>query len=131
MGDKCATGVTFTRDPSNGNNEIYGEYLINAQGEDVVAGTRTPQYITKRSRLKSKNKGMSLEENMPKQFKQLKKILKSLEKYYKDMQDVEFTIENGNLWILQTRSGKRTAKSAIKIAVDMVKEKLITKKRRY
>ncbi len=128
MGDRCATGVTFTRDPSNGNNEIYGEYLVNAQGEDVVAGTRTPQYITKRSRLKSNNKGMSLEENMPKIFKQLKKILKSLEKYYKDMQDVEFTIENGKLWILQTRSGKRTAKSAIKIAVDMVKEKLITKK---
>ena len=128
MGDKCATGVTFTRDPSNGNNEIYGEYLVNAQGEDVVAGTRTPQYITKRSRLKSNNKEMSLEENMPKIFKELKKILKSLEKYYKDMQDVEFTIENGKLWILQTRSGKRTARSAIKIAVDMVKEKLITKK---
>ena len=128
MGDKCATGVTFTRDPSNGNNEIYGEYLINAQGEDVVAGTRTPQHITKRSRLKSNNKEISLEESMPKLFKELKKILKSLEKYYKDMQDVEFTIENGKLWILQTRSGKRTARSAIKIAVDMVKEKLITKK---
>ncbi len=128
MGDKCATGVTFTRDPSNGNNEIYGEYLINAQGEDVVAGTRTPQHISKRSRLKSNNKEISLEESMPKQFKELKKILKSLENYYKDMQDVEFTIENGKLWILQTRSGKRTARSAIKIAVDMVKEKLITKK---
>ncbi|MDC3066039.1 pyruvate, phosphate dikinase [Candidatus Pelagibacter sp.] len=128
MGDTCATGVTFTRDPSNGNNEIYGEYLINAQGEDVVAGTRTPQYITKRSRLKSNNKEISLEESMPKLFKELKKILKSLEKYYKDMQDVEFTIENGKLWILQTRSGKRTARSAIKIAVDMVREKLITKK---
>ncbi len=128
MGDKCATGVTFTRDPSNGNNEIYGEYLINAQGEDVVAGTRTPQHITKRLRLKSNNKEISLEESMPKRFKELKKILKSLEKYYKDMQDVEFTIENGKLWILQTRSGKRTARSAIKIAVDMVKEKLITKK---
>ncbi len=128
MGDKSATGVTFTRDPSTGNNEIYGEYLVNAQGEDVVAGTRTPQYITKKSRLKSNNKEMSLEENMPKLFKQLKNILKSLERYYKDMQDVEFTIENGKLWILQTRSGKRTARSAIKIAVDMVKEKLITKK---
>ena len=88
MGDKCATGVTFTRDPSNGNNEIYGEYLVNAQGEDVVAGTRTPQYITKKSRLKSNNKEMSLEENMPKLFKQLKNILKSLERYYKDMQDL-------------------------------------------
>ncbi len=128
MGDKCATGVTFTRDPSNGSNEIYGEYLINAQGEDVVAGTRTPQHITKRSRLKSNNKEISLEESMPKLFKELKKILRSLENYYKDMQDVEFTIENGKLWILQTRSGKRTARSAIKIAVDMVKEKLITKK---
>ena len=128
MGNKCATGVTFTRNPSNGEKEIYGEYLINAQGEDVVAGTRTPQYITKKARLKSKNRQMSLEESMPMIFKELKIILLSLEKYYKDMQDVEFTIENGKLWILQTRSGKRTAKSAIKIAVDMVKEKLITKK---
>ena len=128
MGNKCATGVTFTRDPSNGKKEIFGEYLINAQGEDVVAGTRTPQYITKKARLNSNNNEISLEESMPKLFKQLKMILLSLEKYYKDMQDVEFTIENGKLWILQTRSGKRTAKSAIKIAVDMVKEKLITKK---
>ena len=128
MGENCATGVVFTRDPSNGNNEIYGEYLINAQGEDVVAGTRTPQYITKKSRLKSKSKALSLEETMPEIFKKLKKILLSLEKHYKDMQDVEFTVENKKLWILQTRSGKRTAKSAIKIAVDMVKDKLISKK---
>ena len=128
MGNKCATGVTFTRNPSNGEKEIYGEYLINAQGEDVVAGTRTPQYITKKARLKSKNRQMSLEESMPMIFKELKIILLSLEKYYKDMQDVEFTIENGKLWILQTRSGKELPKSAIKIAVDMVKEKLITKK---
>ena len=128
MGENCATGVVFTRDPSNGNNEIYGEYLINAQGEDVVAGTRTPQYITKKSRLKSKSKDLSLEETMPEIFKKLKKILLSLEKHYKDMQDVEFTVENKKLWILQTRSGKRTAKSAIKIAVDMVKDKLISKK---
>ena len=128
MGENCATGVVFTRDPSNGNKEIYGEYLINAQGEDVVAGTRTPQYITKKSRLKSKSKNLSLEETMPEIFKKLKKILFSLEKHYKDMQDVEFTIENKKLWILQTRSGKRTAKSAIKIAVDMVNDKLISKR---
>ena len=128
MGKNCATGVVFSRDPANGNKEIYGEYLINAQGEDVVAGTRTPQYITKKSRKKSKLNELSLEETMPKIFRQLKKILFSLEKYYKDMQDVEFTVENNKLWILQTRSGKRTAKSAIKIAVDMVNEKLISKK---
>ena len=128
MGEDCATGVVFTRDPSNGENEIYGEYLINAQGEDVVAGTRTPQYITKKAKKKSNSKQKSLEEIMPKAFEELKIILKSLEKHYRDMQDVEFTIENNKLWILQTRSGKRTAKSAIKIAVDMVKEKLISKK---
>ena len=128
MGQNCATGVVFTRNPSNGKKEIYGEYLVNAQGEDVVAGTRTPQYITKKSRIKSKSKNMSLEETMPKVYLELKKILKRLEKHYKDMQDVEFTVENKKLWILQTRSGKRTAKSAIKIAVDMVKEKLISKK---
>ena len=93
MGKDCATGVVFTRDPSNGTNKIYGEYLLNAQGEDVVAGTRTPQYITKNSRLKSKSKSKSLEETMPKVFKELKKILKLLEKHYKDMQDVEFTVE--------------------------------------
>ncbi len=128
MGDDCATGVVFTRDPANGENKIYGEYLINAQGEDVVAGTRTPQQITKLPKIKSNLKSRSLEETMPKVFKNLKKILKSLEKYYKDMQDVEFTVEGNKLWILQTRSGKRTAKSAIKIAVDMVREGLISKK---
>ena len=128
MGEDCATGVVFTRDPANGENKIYGEYLINAQGEDVVAGTRTPQHITKESKIRSNSKSESLEERMPKVFKELKKILKSLEKHYKDMQDVEFTVECNKLWILQTRSGKRTAKSAIKIAVDMVNEKLISKK---
>jgi len=128
MGDDCATGVVFTRNPSNGENEIYGEYLINAQGEDVVAGTRTPQYITKKARQNAKVKAPSMEESMPKVYKQLYKILKKLEKHYKDMQDVEFTVENKKLWMLQTRSGKRTAKSAVKIAVDMVKEKLISKK---
>ena len=128
MGDDCATGVVFTRDPSSGKNEIYGEYLINAQGEDVVAGTRTPQHITKKARINSGGKELSMEETMPKVFKQLKKILSTLEKHYKDMQDVEFTVENKKLWMLQTRSGKRTAKSAVKIAVDMVKEKLISRK---
>ena len=128
MGNDCATGVVFTRNPSDGINEIYGEYLINAQGEDVVAGTRTPQYITKKAKKDSNSKESSMEESMPKIFKELKKILKILEKNYKDMQDVEFTVENQKLWILQTRSGKRTAKSAVKIAVDMVKEKIISKK---
>ncbi len=128
MGADCATGVVFTRNPSDGSNEIYGEYLINAQGEDVVAGTRTPQYITKKARQNSKVKELSMEELMPSVFKQLQKILKKLEMHYKDMQDVEFTVENNKLWMLQTRSGKRTTKSAVKIAVDMVKEKLISKK---
>ncbi len=128
MGSDCATGVVFTRNPSNGSNNIYGEYLINAQGEDVVAGTRTPQYITKKSKKEAKVKEASMEETMPKVYLELLKILKKLEKHYKDMQDVEFTVENNKLWILQTRSGKRTSKSAVKIAVDMVKEKLISKK---
>jgi len=128
MGENSATGVVFTRNPSDGRKEVYGEYLINAQGEDVVAGTRTPQHITKKSRLKSKEKLPSMEELMPSIYRQLKKILIKLEKHYKDMQDVEFTVENKKLWMLQTRTGKRTAKSAIKIATDMVKEKLISKK---
>ncbi len=128
MGKDCATGVVFTRDPSTGTDQIYGEYLINAQGEDVVSGTRTPQYITRYARKESGAKERSMEESMPKVFKQLNKILRTLEKHYRDMQDVEFTVENHKLWILQTRSGKRTAKSAVKIAVDMVKEKLISKR---
>ncbi len=128
MGDDCATGVVFTRNPSDGAKDIYGEYLINAQGEDVVAGTRTPQHITKKARVNSKDKQLSMEEVMPSVYKKLKQILLKLEKYYKDMQDVEFTVENKILWMLQTRSGKRTAKSAVKIAVDMVKENLISKK---
>ena len=128
MGDDCATGVVFTRNPSDGTKQIYGEYLINAQGEDVVAGTRTPQHITKKARIESKQKKLSMEESMPSVYKKLKKILLKLEKHYKDMQDVEFTVESKILWMLQTRSGKRTAKSAVKIAVDMVKEKLISKK---
>jgi len=128
MGNDCATGVVFTRNPSDGSNDIYGEYLINAQGEDVVAGTRTPQYITKKARKSAGVDALSMEEAMPKVYKELDKILTKLEKHYKDMQDVEFTVENQKLWMLQTRSGKRTSKSAVKIAVDMVKEKLISKK---
>ena len=128
MGNDCATGVVFTRNPSDGSNNIYGEYLINAQGEDVVAGTRTPQYITKKAKKEAKVKETSMEESMPKVYLELIRILKKLEKHYKDMQDVEFTVENKKLWILQTRSGKRTSRSAVKIAVDMVKEKLISKK---
>ncbi len=128
MGNDCATGVVFTRNPSDGSNNIYGEYLINAQGEDVVAGTRTPQYITKKARKEANVNDPSMEESMPKVYKQLEKILRKLENHYKDMQDVEFTVENNKLWILQTRSGKRTSKSAVKIAIDMVKEKLISKK---
>jgi len=128
MGNDCATGVVFTRNPSTGENVFFGEYLVNAQGEDVVAGTRTPQYITKKAKKNAGSKEESMEEVMPKVFQDLKKTLIKLEKHYKDMQDVEFTVENKKLWILQTRSGKRTAEAGIKIAVDMVKEKLISKK---
>ena len=127
MGNDCATGVAFTRNPSTGDKNFYGEYLINAQGEDVVAGIRTPQYITLKARKESGATKPSMEESMPKVYAQLVKIYKKLEKHYKDMQDIEFTVENNKLWMLQTRSGKRTAKAAIKIAVDMVKEKLIKK----
>ena len=128
MGNDCSTGVAFTRNPSTGENSFFGEFLINAQGEDVVAGTRTPQHITKKSRKDSGSKDLSMEEVMPKIYQELIKVFKKLEKNYRDMQDIEFTVENNKLWMLQTRSGKRTAKAAIKIAVDMVKEKLISKK---
>lgn len=139
-GDNSATGVAFTRDPSTGANKyFYGEYLINAQGEDVVAGIRTPQQLTlKGSKEWAKSQGVSesvrkkdfpsLEEAMPKCFKTLDNIRIKLEKHYKDMQDLEFTIENGDLFMLQTRNGKRTAAAAVKIATDLVKEKLITEK---
>ena len=127
MGSNCATGVAFTRNPSTGDKNFYGEYLINAQGEDVVAGIRTPQNITLKARKESGSNEPSMEEAMPKVYQQLVKIYKKLEKHYKDMQDIEFTVENNKLWMLQTRSGKRTAKAAIKIAVDMVSEKLIKK----
>jgi len=128
MGNDCATGVAFTRDPSTGENKFFGEYLINAQGEDVVAGSRTPRYITKKAKKDAGAKEDSMEEIMPKIFKELINIFTKLEKHYRDMQDIEFTVENNKLWMLQTRTGKRTAKAAIKIAVDMVKEKLISKK---
>ena len=128
MGNDCSTGVVFTRNPSTGEDVFYGEYLINAQGEDVVAGTRTPQHITKKAKTAAGSNESSMEEVMPKVYQDLKKTLEKLECHYKDMQDVEFTVENKKLWILQTRPGKRTAEAAIKIAVDMVKEKLINKK---
>ena len=128
MGEDCSTGVAFTRNPSTGEKAFFGEYLINAQGEDVVAGTRTPQHITKKANKDSGSKSLSMEETMPKVYQQLKKIFLKLEKHYRDMQDIEFTVESNKLWMLQTRSGKRTAKAAIKIAVDMVKENLISKK---
>ncbi|MBN1574448.1 MAG: pyruvate, phosphate dikinase [Deltaproteobacteria bacterium] len=125
MGDDCATGVAFTRDPSTGENVFYGEYLKNAQGEDVVAGIRTPQPI---NRAKKREESMtSLEEEMPKQYGELVGIYKKLEKHYKEMQDIEFTIQNEKLWMLQTRTGKRTAQAAVRIAVEMVKEGLIGK----
>jgi pyruvate,orthophosphate dikinase len=126
MGNDCATGVAFTRDPSTGENYFYGEFLVNAQGEDVVAGIRTPQPI---NRDKNKDgKLPSMEEVMPECYGQLVKIRDILEKHYKDMQDIEFTIETGVLYMLQTRNGKRTAPAAIKTAVDMVKEGLIDEK---
>lgn len=126
MGDTSATGVAFTRDPASGERTYYGEYLINAQGEDVVAGIRTPQYLTKAARLKAKVAPSSMEEAMPEVFSELSRILEVLEQHYKDMQDIEFTVECGKLWLLQTRSGKRAAKAAIKVAVDMVREGLIS-----
>ena len=126
MGDNCATGVAFTRDPSTGENYFYGEFLVNAQGEDVVAGIRTPQPI---NRAKGGTSELpSMEEIFPECYAQLAAIRDTLEKHYKDMQDLEFTVENGILYMLQTRNGKRTAPAAIKIAVDMVKEGLIDKK---
>jgi pyruvate,orthophosphate dikinase len=126
MGDDCATGVAFTRDPSTGKNYFYGEFLVNAQGEDVVAGIRTPQPINRGGGSESSLPAM--EEVMPECYAQLAKIRDILENHYRDMQDIEFTIEKGKLFMLQTRNGKRTAKAAIKIAVDMVKEGLIDEK---
>ncbi|WP_425409593.1 pyruvate, phosphate dikinase [Hyphococcus sp.] len=125
MGDTSATGVAFTRDPSTGDNHYYGEFLINAQGEDVVAGIRTPQTLTKRAREAQGEDAPSMEEAMPDAYLELVKVFEKLERHYRDMQDIEFTIQDKKLWMLQTRNGKRTAKAALKIAVDMCTEGLI------
>ncbi len=126
MGDNSATGVAFTRDPATGENMFYGEYLRNAQGEDVVAGIRTPMPINVKGKREKSHE--SMEEALPDQYKQLVGIYENLEHHYRDMQDIEFTIQEGNLWMLQTRTGKRTAAAAVQIAMDMVKEGLISKK---
>ncbi|NBP73272.1 MAG: pyruvate, phosphate dikinase, partial [Alphaproteobacteria bacterium] len=127
MGDDCATGVAFTRDPSDGRNTFYGEYLVNAQGEDVVAGIRTPQHLTVSGKEEQGSDLPAMEEVMPDVFKQLDDVRRNLEKHYRDMQDIEFTVQQNKLWMLQTRSGKRTAKAALKIACDMVEEGLISR----
>ncbi len=126
MGETSATGVAFTRNPSTGERAYYGEYLINAQGEDVVAGIRTPQYLTRAAREAAGAKAASMEESMPEVFAGLARVFDLLERHYRDMQDIEFTVERGKLFMLQTRSGKRTAKAALRIAVDMAGEGLIT-----
>jgi len=128
MGETSATGVAFTRNPSTGESRLYGEFLINAQGEDVVAGIRTPQDITEFAREESGSDKASMETAMPEAFKELTRIYTLLEKHYRDMQDMEFTVEQGKLWMLQTRSGKRTAKAALRIAVELANEGLISKK---
>lgn len=127
MGDTSATGVAFTRNPSTGESALYGEFLINAQGEDVVAGIRTPQDITEKARIEAKSDKPSMEKAMPDSFAELTRIYGILEKHYRDMQDMEFTIERGKLWMLQTRNGKRTAKAALRIAVELAGEGLISK----
>ena len=127
MGDTSATGVAFTRNPSTGEKRLYGEFLINAQGEDVVAGIRTPQEITEHARAEAGSDKPSMEGAMPKAFAELTRIYGLLEKHYRDMQDLEFTVEQGKLWMLQTRSGKRTAKAALRIAVELANEGLISK----
>jgi pyruvate,orthophosphate dikinase len=127
MGDTSATGVAFTRNPSTGEKKLYGEFLINAQGEDVVAGIRTPQEITEEARKETGSNKPSMESAMPAAFAELKRIHGVLEKHYRDMQDLEFTVEQGKLWMLQTRNGKRTAKAALRIAVELAQEKLISK----
>jgi pyruvate, orthophosphate dikinase len=128
MGDTSATGVAFTRDPATGERAYYGEWLVNAQGEDVVAGIRTPQYLTLAARERAGAKPLSMEEAMPVAYGELATVFDTLEAHYKDMQDIEFTVERGHLWMLQTRSGKRTAKAALKMAVEMVGEGLIDEK---
>jgi pyruvate,orthophosphate dikinase len=128
MGDDCATGVAFTRNPSTGVNEFYGEFLVNAQGEDVVAGIRTPQHLTLSGKKANRSNLPAMEEVMPAVFKELDGVRHRLETHYRDMQDIEFTVERGKLYMLQTRSGKRTAQAALKVAVDMVGEGLIDRR---
>lgn len=125
MGDGSATGVAFTRNPSTGERAYYGEWLVNAQGEDVVAGIRTPQYLTRAAREAANALPLSMEEAMPEAYGELARVFDLLERHYRDMQDIEFTVERGKLWMLQTRSGKRTARAALRMAVDMVGEGLI------
>jgi pyruvate, orthophosphate dikinase len=127
MGETSATGVAFTRNPSTGEKKLYGEFLINAQGEDVVAGIRTPQEITEEARKAAGSDKESMEAALPRAFAELKRIHAALEKHYRDMQDLEFTVEQGKLWMLQTRSGKRTTKAALRIAVELAQERLISK----
>ncbi len=127
MGDDCATGVCFTRDPSTGENVFYGEYLVNAQGEDVVAGIRTPQHLTVYGKQRHKSDLPAMEEVMPRVFQELDDVRHKLEAHYTDMQDMEFTVQQGKLWMLQTRTGKRTSKASLKIAVDMAAEGLISR----
>jgi pyruvate,orthophosphate dikinase len=127
MGETSATGVAFTRNPSTGEKKLYGEFLINAQGEDVVAGIRTPQEITEAARLEAGSDKPSMEAALPEAFAELKRIYAALERHYRDMQDLEFTVEQGKLWMLQTRNGKRTAGAALRIAVELAQEKLISK----
>ncbi len=126
MGETSATGVAFTRNPSTGENALYGEFLVNAQGEDVVAGIRTPQDLTERARVAAGSDKPSMESALPDAFKEFERISHVLEKHYRDMQDLEFTVEKGKLWMLQTRSGKRTAKASLRIAVELANEGLIT-----
>ena len=127
MGDDCATGVAFTRNPSTGASEFYGEYLVNAQGEDVVAGIRTPQHLTVAGKKANNSSLPAMEEVMPSVFAELEKVRGTLEKHYRDMQDIEFTVQQSKLYMLQTRNGKRTAPAALKIAVDMANDGLITR----
>ncbi|NBB16057.1 pyruvate, phosphate dikinase [Caulobacter sp. SLTY] len=127
LGDTSATGVAFTRNPSTGEAALYGEFLINAQGEDVVAGIRTPQSLTQAAREEMGDRNPSMEEALPEVFVQFRDVAARLERHYRDMQDVEFTVEQGRLWMLQTRNGKRTAKASLKVAVEMAGEGLITK----
>jgi len=128
MGETSATGVAFTRDPATGERAYYGEWLLNAQGEDVVAGIRTPQYLTRAAREAAGAKPLSFEETMPQAFAELAQVFETLEQHYREMQDIEFTVERGHLWMLQTRTGKRTAKAALRMAVEMAGEGLIDEK---